>query len=98
MIGEKYLSNVATLKIDNDKCTGCKMCTMVCPHNVIQMINKKAVITDINSCMECNACANNCAWNAISVRKGVGCAAAVISSKMGKKATSCSCSCDVICN
>nr|MDA8132475.1 4Fe-4S binding protein [Elusimicrobiota bacterium] len=32
----------------------------------------------IDLCMECGACAGNCPVEALSLKKGVGCAAAVI--------------------
>lgn len=54
------------------------MCTMVCPHGVFIMENKKAQITNKDQCMECGACMKNCAWDAIQVKAGVGCAAAII--------------------
>ncbi len=32
-----YLKNVVTLKLNEDKCTGCGMCLDVCPHEVFKM-------------------------------------------------------------
>ena len=75
MFGLKYLKNVTTLKLDKKKCTGCKMCINVCPHNVFDFVDKKAEIRDIDACMECGACAMNCKDEALSVKSGVGCAA-----------------------
>ena len=40
--------------------------------------NKKAAIVLKDSCMECGACAKNCAFKALSVRPGVGCAAGIM--------------------
>lgn len=68
----RYLSNVVTLKYNGDKCTGCGMCTLVCPHGIFQIDNGKAYIRDRDRCIECGACAKNCAFNAISVNAGVG--------------------------
>lgn len=73
-----YLKNVATLKLHEDKCTGCGMCMEVCPHAVFEMGEKKIRITDKDSCMECGACALNCPFSALEVHKGVGCAAAIL--------------------
>jgi NAD-dependent dihydropyrimidine dehydrogenase PreA subunit len=73
-----YLKNVTSLKYDPEKCTGCERCTEVCPHRVFKMENNRAVITDRDRCMECGACASNCAYGAISVNPGVGCAYAMI--------------------
>lgn len=87
----KYLSNVSTLEYDSPKCTGCTMCTQVCPHGVFEMEGKKARITDRDLCMECGACMKNCAAGAITVRAGVGCAAALIKGMITGDA-SCGCS------
>jgi NAD-dependent dihydropyrimidine dehydrogenase PreA subunit len=74
----KYLKNVATLKHDLDKCTGCGMCLAVCPHRVFGPYEGKVQITDLDRCMECGACMKNCPFGAIDVQKGVGCAAAIL--------------------
>ncbi len=68
----RHLEDVATLALDRDKCIGCTLCTLVCPHQVIEMQEKKAAIVDFNACMECGACVNNCPTQAISVSPGVG--------------------------
>ena len=74
----KYLKNVVTLQFDSGRCTGCGRCLEVCPHRVFQRQDGKVAINDRDACMECGACARNCAFSAISVEAGVGCAAAVI--------------------
>ncbi len=76
----RYLKNVTTLKLDQSKCTGCKICTNVCPHNIFTIENKKASIQDHDGCMECGACALNCPVEAVTVSPGVGCAAYIIQS------------------
>ena len=77
-MGLKYIKNVATLKLDTDKCIGCGMCGIVCPHAVFTLKNNKAGINDIDMCMECGACSMNCPVSAITVKSGVGCAYAVL--------------------
>ena len=77
-MGLKYIKNVATLKLDTDKCIGCGMCEIVCPHAVFILKNNKAAINDIDMCMECGACSMNCPVSAITVKSGVGCAYAVL--------------------
>ncbi|MDA3928599.1 MAG: mercury methylation ferredoxin HgcB [Prolixibacteraceae bacterium] len=86
-----YLKNVVTLKYDSSKCIGCGMCVTVCPHRVFKLDKKKASITNIDKCMECGACELNCITGAISVKKGVGCAAAVLNSYFNNGVVSCSC-------
>jgi NAD-dependent dihydropyrimidine dehydrogenase PreA subunit len=90
----KYIKNVVTLELDQDKCIGCSMCTAVCPHAVFEMETKKASITLKDSCMECGACAKNCPVNAISVKAGVGCATGIINGVMSGGEPSCDCSCE----
>ncbi len=88
----KYLSGVATIELFPEKCTGCGICMEVCPHEVFVFKNKKAAIRDRDSCMECGACVANCAFGALSVSKGVGCAAAIINSMINGGEPSCDCS------
>lgn len=88
----RYLKNVATLKLDSDKCAGCGMCVSVCPHAVFELHNGKAEITDLDSCMECGACLKNCAFSAIAVSPGVGCASAIIKGMLTGTEPSCDCS------
>jgi len=78
MEGFKYLRNVATLKMNSDKCIGCGRCLEVCPHQVFAINNNKAKFINFDSCMECGACAKNCPTAALQVDSGVGCAAGLI--------------------
>ena len=84
-----YLKDVVTLQLDENKCTGCGMCLDVCPHEVFRMNSKYVTIQNRDACMECGACSLNCPANAISVQSGVGCAAAVINSMLGKDGKCC---------
>lgn len=68
----RYIEDVTTLVIDQEKCVGCTLCTVVCPHAVFEMREKKAVIIDPDACMECGACVNNCPVHALKVTPGVG--------------------------
>jgi len=86
-----YLADVVTLSLDKEKCTGCRMCATVCPRGVWAFEERKAVVRDRDACIECGACARNCADSAISVQTGVGCANAIITSYFfkGKGASCC---------
>ena len=53
--------------------------------------DKKALITDRDLCIECGACKNNCAYGAIAVENGVGCAAAIIYGWITGKEPQCGC-------
>ncbi len=87
----EYLKNVTTLKLDIEKCTGCRMCTIVCPHEVFEMNGNKARIINRDACIECGACARNCAFEALSVRAGVGCATGIIIGAIRGTEPTCDC-------
>ncbi len=80
----RYLDDVVTLQLDVDTCNGCGMCVMVCPHEVFDMQERKAVLIDRNACIECGACAINCPVNAIQVKTGAGCASGILLKAIGK--------------
>lgn len=84
-----YLKDVVTLELDEDRCSGCGMCLLVCPHAVLGMNNRHVQIENRDACMECGACAMNCPTDALSVEAGVGCAAAVINSALGREGACC---------
>lgn len=78
MRGFQYLRNVATLQLDRAACIGCGRCPEVCPHQVFDLVERKALIREKDDCMECGACALNCPVKAIVVDAGVGCASGLI--------------------
>ena len=84
-----YLKNVVTLELDQAKCSGCGMCLLVCPQAVLTMTNGTADIANRDACMECGACAKNCPAGALNVQAGVGCAVAVLNSKLKRKSACC---------
>lgn len=88
----RYLENVVTLELNPEKCTGCGMCTQVCPQEVFVMEGKRAAIADRDACMECGACAMNCLGEAISVKAGVGCASGIIKGFIRGTEPTCDCS------
>ncbi len=88
----RYLKNVVTLKLDAARCNGCGTCIEVCPRGVFAGTGKGPVtLQDRDACMECGACARNCACGAVSVRPGVGCAYAILMSRLNRKGGPCDC-------
>ncbi len=84
-----YLKDVVTLALDPEKCMGCGLCVVVCPHAVMRLNGDKACIDNRDACMECGACAQNCPAEAITVEAGVGCAAAIINAAVGRTDSVC---------
>ncbi len=84
-----YLKDVVTLAFDPAKCTGCGMCLAVCARAVFARVNGKPDIVWRDACIECGACQRNCPQGALSVKTGVGCAAAVINQMLGRKSACC---------
>lgn len=89
-----YLKDVVTLAVEPKKCVACGACLEVCPHQVLELIDRKIAIADRDACMECGACQTNCPTGAITVEVGVGCAAAVINAALGRQSSACCCSLD----
>jgi len=58
------------IRVDNDKCTGCGTCQVVCPFGLIDIIDDKAVIK-VEGCNLCGACKDACAFEAIEIEKVV---------------------------
>ncbi|MBN1828768.1 MAG: 4Fe-4S binding protein [Deltaproteobacteria bacterium] len=85
----EYLQNVVTLQLDQAACIGCGMCIEVCPRSVLSIPAGIARIERRDRCIECGACMRNCPVGAVAVRSGVGCAAAVINSLLGRKGGCC---------
>ncbi len=66
------------IEVNSVACTGCNTCVRVCPHRVLELQNKKAVLVAEQRCIECGACQLNCHDEAIVVTKGTGCLVAII--------------------
>jgi indolepyruvate ferredoxin oxidoreductase alpha subunit len=59
----KYVKHNPPLKVNTDKCTGCKMCMKIgCP--AISIKEKKSVI-DFTQCVGCGVCTQMCKFDAI---------------------------------
>lgn len=77
---DAYTTN--TLRYTAERCIGCDMCLMVCPHGVFALdpasrTGRIVRLVRPQACMECGACQRNCPAGAIAVESGVGCAAAM---------------------
>jgi NADH-quinone oxidoreductase subunit F len=57
-----------TYNIDPDKCTGCTLCSKVCPVQAISGEKKRAHRIDAEKCTRCGACMESCKFDAIFVK------------------------------
>lgn len=87
----RYIEEAVTLDLEPALCNGCGLCVAVCPHGVFAMAGGRAALSDRGACMECGACALNCVPGAITVKPGVGCAQAIITSWLTGGEPSCDC-------
>lgn len=60
--------------VDVDKCQGCRMCTLICPSNVLEMFGngprKKARVKEaFTMCLACDNCHAVCDSGAIGIVK-----------------------------
>lgn len=53
------------IKIDLDKCKGVAKCVEVCPVDIYEIENGKAVANNLDDCIECCACVETCPEGAI---------------------------------
>lgn len=44
------------MKIEQEKCSGCKLCTKVCTVGAISMNDEKKAFIDLDQCVECGVC------------------------------------------
>ena len=54
-----------TITVDYDLCTGVGECVDNCPVEVYELIDEKAVATNIDECTECCTCVVSCPNEAI---------------------------------
>jgi len=52
-------------KIDPEKCRGCTLCARNCPTNAISGKVKEAHVIDLDICIKCGACIENCKFGAV---------------------------------
>ena len=55
------------VEVDAEKCIGDEECVEVCPVDVFEMKNDKAVVANGEECLGCESCIEVCEQDAITV-------------------------------
>jgi len=55
------------VEVDPDKCIGDEECVEVCPVDVYEMQNGKAVPVNMEECLGCESCIEVCEQDAITI-------------------------------
>ncbi len=53
------------IRVDEEKCTGCASCMNVCLGDCWEIVDRKAKIKSLNTCMECASCWYVCDTGAV---------------------------------
>jgi NAD-dependent dihydropyrimidine dehydrogenase PreA subunit len=66
-ISKEEIESMYKVTVDNGKCDGDGACADVCPQNVFEIQNNKAVPVNMADCINCEACVEGCPQKAITV-------------------------------
>jgi NAD-dependent dihydropyrimidine dehydrogenase PreA subunit len=58
-----------SVNVDSEKCIGCGECVDVCPVEVYELQNGKAVPVNEEECLGCESCIEVCEQNAITIEE-----------------------------
>ena len=72
-MGVLKVDDMGIKNVHEDLCSGCGICSRVCPYGAITMVNKIPSFNE-SKCRSCYACFNNCPTKSIYTKKldGVG--------------------------
>jgi len=65
MVKKEFEDGDIKIVVDYEKCTGAAECVTVCPVDIFEVENGKAVCKDVGDCIECCACVTACPQEAI---------------------------------
>lgn len=74
LLGGMSMAIYREVSIDLEVCDGCKLCTVICPANVLELYGPKTDLKvrlkdSASGCMSCNNCYAICAGKAIEARE-----------------------------
>lgn len=55
------------ITIDKEKCNGCGECVDICPAEVLELVNEKSEVANIDECLGCESCVETCPESAITL-------------------------------
>ncbi len=56
------------VKVDEEKCNGCKVCVFACPNpNVLTLLKTKKITVNQDRCKACGLCASVCLKEALII-------------------------------
>jgi len=82
-----------TIRVDQDKCTGCGLCVSSCPAGALAMVDGKAQLVRADHCDQLGVCIGECPFDAIEfvdVEESTAVAAAPVAAKKSD-ASPCGC-------
>lgn len=65
MVKKEFEDNEIKITIDYEKCTGIGECATICPVDIFEVDNGKAIAKNVGECIECCACVSACPHDAI---------------------------------
>jgi thioredoxin reductase/ferredoxin len=63
--GAAKKSRLLIHSINDDRCTGCDACVLVCPTDVLELRNNKSRVMRFGDCIQCEMCVHVCPTNAL---------------------------------
>ncbi len=58
-----------SVTVDVDKCIGCGECVDVCPVEVYELTDGKAVVVNEEECLGCESCVEVCEQGAVTIEE-----------------------------
>lgn len=60
---------VVEIRIDYDRCVGCRECVKACSYGVLEWLDDVPIVVNPRACKSCSECRLNCPVDALSVEE-----------------------------